>query len=142
MKSMKSLFLACVLGLMAMVSFSAPAVAAPLSKNFVADNGTNFQIENALRISQGAGYVAVKRLNGQTEQFQDASGAVWNKVKASAIVAGSYVKVYGQESYINTTWITSAVCQSSKSIFGQPNLANEEFSDGCQTHALLNASSN
>jgi hypothetical protein len=124
-----------------LASFAAGA--APLTQNFVADNGKVFQINHVLSVEKVPGFVNVKQALGTVHPFPDATGAVFQKVRTSPGFDASFVRVPGTDRYMKTTGTSEISCVSSQTVFAYPSQAPAEwFADGCQLHSVVKASAN
>lgn len=117
------------------------ANAATLPASFVDDNGQVFQIDTMLSVEKVGATIKVKQPDGYPKFYADASGNVWAKIVASAIVASAYAQVPGANRYLNTKVAWVITCISNQTVFGYATIA-EYFPDSCALHAVVRGRAN
>lgn len=135
---MKKMFFA-----VATMLFSFAVSAAPLTDNFVCDNGKVIGIHDSLAVEKGSGVVLNTAANTAQFSCPDATGAVWNKIVASAGFSARFVQRPGTFQYWNASKLIETTCSASTSYLSYPtNGGPYAFADGCAFHQAIKAVSN
>jgi hypothetical protein len=141
---MKHTFRACVFAALACLgAVSVSANAAPLTSNFVDDNGKVAQLATPYAVEKGPGNVKVTAQNGSAYTFADATGAVYNRMYTYMANSGHYYQIAGTFKHVNTAQVTEISCYGATSMFGFPHgNYSVQVVDSCAAVAAVRSLSN